>query len=152
MFCLLLVEAGERLVEVLHEAGVPAREVLGRSNPAQVRERLQRGGVAPRELDDARPGGAGESTRARSRGSLSTPQASAQLVAQLAPSGLGVLAGSSCLAPCTAAASDPRHRLDRGEHGVCVHDAAGVLAGGIEQRPKPPEPLDLQLHASAIGT
>src|SRR5690606_22716005 len=84
------VEARESPFEVLHQRGVPPREAPGRCKPTKVCERLERGRVVPRELDDARTARAGYGARARGRRRLSRQQARAKRVPELPPTGLGV--------------------------------------------------------------
>ncbi len=146
------MKVGESLVEVLHQRGVPAREVLRGSKPAKVCERLQRGLVATCELDDPCEGLARQGARARSRWGLSGHHAIAKLVTQLPPSGLGILRYVALLVNHLATASGPRHRFDRGEHIVSFDVAACVGARMIEEHPEALEPLDLDIHTSPVGT
>ncbi len=142
------MKSGECLVEVPHHRGAPPGEVLRGSVPAKVRERLQCGAVATGKLDEPRQDPSGHGARTRSGWGLSCRHARTKLVAQLSPLSLGVLRCIPLLLACVATASDPRHRLDRGEHGVGFDIAVRMRARVIEQHPKPREPVDLGIDTS----
>lgn len=115
-------------------------------------ERLERGRVVPRELDDARTARAGYGARARGRRRLSRQQARAKRVPELPPTGLGVFRSIPRRGALVAPARDPRHRLDRGQHGVGLDRVIGLRARVLEKRPKPAEPLELGVNPRAVGT
>ena len=48
-------------------------------------------------------------------------------------------------------ARDPRHRLDGLEHVIGVRDTGRLHARAVEECAKPPEPLELGIHASQLG-
>lgn len=152
IICLRLLQAGESLVEVLHQRGVPAREILRRSEFAEIRERLQRGWIATREVDDPRPGPTCHLARPGSRCGLSRGHAAAKLITQLSPLGLDVFRCGPFFAARLATASDASHRFDHGEYIVGLHVAVRVRTRVVEERPKALEPLDLDIHTIPMRT
>jgi hypothetical protein len=147
-----LGDAGERLVQVLHQRGIPAREILWGSELAHVCERLERRSITTGELDDPGQRHACDRARAGRRWGLPRGHASTKLVAQLPPSGLVIVRHTTLLEPGIAAPSDPRQRFDRGEHIVSVDVVVRSRARVVEQRPQALEPLDLVIDTRPVGS
>jgi hypothetical protein len=148
---LRLLQARESLIEVPHQRGVPTREVLGRREPSQIGERLQRGLIPTCKLDDARQGLACNCPRSRSRWGFSRDHAPAKLVTQSPPLRLGIFRCCPFLAACLPPAIDPRHRFDHREHIVGLDVALRMRTRVVEERPKALESLDLDIHTIAVG-
>ncbi|HLT35686.1 MAG TPA: hypothetical protein VK034_05355 [Enhygromyxa sp.] len=141
----------KRLVEVPHQRGIPAGEVLRGSESAQVCERLQCRRVATCKLDNSCQRRAGHRARAGSGRGLSRDHASTKLVTQLPPAGLVILRPGLLLETILATAIDPRHRFDGGEQVVSVDVGVRLRAGVVEQGPKVVEPLNLDIHTIPVG-